>query len=243
MAIAAPAAQWTLVASHPHDPTAFTEGLAIANGKLYESTGLYGESRITVRPLRGRGALTEHRMAPSDFGEGLAVTADRIVQLTWQRGLGYVYDLALKPLGEFRIGTEGWGLAWTGRELVRSDGSSTLRVLDPTDYRETRRIEVRDGEREVRRLNELEWADGRIWANVWTEDRILAIDADSGRVTASADLSSLKTLFPKPADWDPNDNCLNGIAWDPASRHYFVTGKRWPKLYEITIRLPASANR
>ncbi|GAC1619386.1 MAG: glutaminyl-peptide cyclotransferase [Nevskia sp.] len=238
LALAAPTLGYRVIATRPHDPTAFTEGLAIDHGRLFESTGRSGESKIVIRDLASLRVLKTTRLDDHDFGEGLAVVGRQIVQLTWKSGVGYLYDLNLRRTGSFRISSEGWGLTYDGRQLIRSDGSATLQMLDPRSFRETRRLLVHDGLQAVGQLNELEYAGGRLLANVWLTDRVAVIDPRDGRVDFWLDLSELKLRFPKPANWDDGDNVLNGIAYDGASGHYYVTGKCWPSLFEIAIDWP-----
>ena len=232
---AAPTLAYRIIASYPHDSSAFTEGLSIAGDRLYESTGYYGASRILIRRLRGGELLNQYRLADTDFGEGLVVAGNKLVQLTWQRGIGYEYDLKLKPKRSFPLSSEGWGLAWDRHQLIRSDGSATLRVLDPSDYHELRSVTVRDGFQPIERLNELEYAEGRLYANVWQTDAIAVIDPARGFVLGWLDLTALKASFDKPPGWNAQDNVLNGIAFDPVTKHFFVTGKCWPTLFEIAI--------
>ncbi len=232
---AAPSWSYGVVATYPHDATAFTEGLVLDRGRLIESTGRYGQSALTIRELKTGRVLKSMRLDARDFGEGVAVVGRKIFQLTWKAGIGYVYDFDLQRTGSFDISSEGWGLTYDGRELIRSDGSATLRVLDPKTFRETRRIWVHDGLLPVEQLNELEYVNGRIYANVWQRDRIAVIDARSGVVDAWLDLSTLKSRFPKPADWNDEEYVLNGIAYDARNGHLLVTGKCWPALYEIAI--------
>lgn len=216
----------------PHDPGAFTQGLFFHEGVLYESTGLRGESALRRVDLETGEVLFERRLPPTLFGEGAALAGDRIVQLTWQAGIGFVYDReTFRLLREFRYAGEGWGLTFDGEHLVMSDGSDTLRFLDPDTLRETRRLPVRADGAPLDRLNELEWIEGEIWANLWTEDRLARIRPDTGEVTAFVDLEG---LLP-PASRRPDTDVLNGIAWDPAGRRLFVTGKKWPTLFEIEI--------
>lgn len=237
---AAPSLHYRIVAEYPHDRQGFTEGLAICNGDLVESTGLYGHSRIVIRSLH-TGRLLQHReLAADDFGEGVTCVHNAVLQLTWRKGIAYVYDFALNPLGSFRYSGEGWGLAFDGKRLIESDGSARLRFFRPGDFAALGSIEVTDNGVPVTRLNELEWANGRIYANIWHDNRIAVIDPHSGKVTAWIDCAGLLTRFTHGPGWDKED-VLNGIAYDPDSGHFFVTGKRWPKLFEIAIE-PA-ANR
>ena len=235
---AAPTLGYRVIATHPHDPTAFTEGLAIDHGRLFESTGRNGESTLVIRDLHSMKVLRTAHLDERDFGEGLAVVGRQIMQLTWKSGVGYLYDLSLRRVGSFHISSEGWGLTYDGRQLIRSDGSSMLQMLDPHSFREIRRLTVRDGTQPVERLNELEYVDGRVLANVWLTDRVAVIDPRDGHVSYWLDLSELKLRFPKSANWDDGDNVLNGIAYDSATGHYFFTGKCWPSLFEVAIDWP-----
>lgn len=232
---AAPEYSYRIVATHPHDPTAFTEGLAIHNGRLYESTGRNGESRLIVREWPSLKQLGERRLADADFGEGLALLGERIFQLTWKSGHGYIYDLGLRRLGQFPLDSEGWGLTQDGKRLIRSDGSAYLQFLDPNTLLETGRLRVRDGNADVEQLNELEHVRGQVFANVWLTDLIAIIDLGTGQVRGWLDLSPLKNQFAKPPGWDANDNVLNGIAWDERRRRLIVTGKCWPLLFELEL--------
>lgn len=223
---------YEIVNTYPHDPQAFCQGLAIVDGQLYEGTGQRGESTLRKVELETGKVLQQVSLDRRLFGEGIAVWDQRIYQLTWQAGVAFVYDReTFKELGRFRVYGEGWGLTHDGKHLILSNGSPTLQYLDPKTFRVVRRLNVRDRGNWVRNLNELEYADGAILANVWTTDRIAWIDADTGNVTAWIDLSGLK---PSEIRNDP-DAVLNGIAYDPESKRLFVTGKNWPKLFEIRI--------
>lgn len=232
-AVAAPRYLPEITASRPHDPGAFTQGLVYADGVLYESVGLYGESALRrVDPATGA-VLAERRLDKNLFGEGLAVVGDRLVQLTWKAGRGFVYDReTFERVGEFRYHGEGWGLTYDGERLILSDGSDVLRFLDPDDYRETGRLAVRDRGRPVTSLNELEYIAGEIWANLWRSDLIARIDPHSGEVTGVVDARSLRDEIPIVYRLD----VLNGIAHDPATGRIFLTGKRWPRVFEIRLR-------
>ena len=234
-ASAAPNLPWKLMATYPHDASSFTQGLVIDGDRLIEGTGLYGQSRLTVRSRISGALLLSASLPPDQFGEGVAVAGDRIIQLTWMNGIGHVFDRDLHPLTRFRLSTEGWGLTFDGRRLIRSDGSACLRFLDPTSFVETGRVDVVDGSSGVVNLNELEFSEGYVYANVWQSDRIAVIDPASGQVKAWLDLKGLSARFPKPANWDARDAVLNGIAVVPESGHLLVTGKLWPLMFEISI--------
>ena len=224
-------AGFKVVAVYPHDPNAFTQGLAIAGGQLYEGTGLYGQS--TIRRVDIATGRVEKRR-PIDatyFGEGIAILGDRLYELTWQHGIGIVYDLAtFSQQRTFQYTGEGWGLTQDGKQLILSDGSSKLRFLDPQTFAVVREIDVRDHGQPVTKLNELEYVDGEIWSNVWYDDRIARISPATGEVVGWIDLAA---LYPKSAR--SSEAVLNGIAYDAASKRLFVTGKNWPQLYEIEI--------
>ncbi|WP_245588494.1 glutaminyl-peptide cyclotransferase [Deinococcus pimensis] len=217
----------------PHDRAAFTQGLVFEDGALYEGTGLYGASELR-RVKLDTGAVERRRALPQDvFGEGLASLGGRLYQLTWKNKVGYVYDRATFELQrQFTYDTEGWGLTTDGRDLILSDGSNVLRFIDPTTFREVRRVSVTANGQAVRNLNELEFVEGAVYANVWLTDTIARIDPATGRVTAWVDLTDVSRTVPKSS----TDDVLNGIAWDAKGRRLFVTGKRWPALFEI--RLP-----
>jgi glutamine cyclotransferase len=220
---------------YPHDPSAFTQGLVYADGILYESTGLKGRSTVRKVELETGLVIQRTDLLPMFFGEGIALVGSRIYQLTWTSGVGFVYDkTSLRLLSEFRYGIEGWGMTYDGKSLIVSDGSATLFFWDPETLAETKRLTVRDGGLPVTNLNELEVVEGEIWANVWQQDRIARISPETGNVLSWIDLSDLL----QGKDRHGGEDVLNGIAYDPASRRLFVTGKLWGKLFEIEI-LPA----
>jgi glutamine cyclotransferase len=220
-----------VVKSYPHDIGAFTQGLFVRDGFLYESTGLNGRSSVRKVRLETGEVLQKADLPAEVFGEGITDWNDRIVGLTWQSQFGYVLDLRkFSVLGRFSYPGEGWGITRSDRELIMSDGSSALRFLDPETLRETRRLEVTAAGQPVARLNELEWVDGEVFANVWPTDRIARIDPKTGRVVAWIDLAGL--LPQRERDYT---DVLNGIAYDSKAKRLFVTGKLWPKVYEIRI--------
>lgn len=230
----APVNRFEVVRNYPHDPEAFTQGLVFFDGVLYEGTGLHGRSGIRKVRLENGEVLQVQKLEDRHFGEGIAVVGQSIVQLTYQSGVGFVYDRnTFQRTKTFNYRGEGWGLAYDGTRLVMSDGSATLRFLDPATLNETGRLQVRDGGRPVEKLNELEIVKGEIFANVWGTDRIARISPKTGVVAGWIDLSGL--LNPR----DPaNTDVLNGIAYDAAKDRLFVTGKLWPKLFEIRIKQP-----
>jgi glutamine cyclotransferase len=219
----------------PHDPTAFTQGLAWVGDELLESTG---RSPSSVRRVRLEDGLVLQRrtLEPPLFGEGLTEIDGRVFTLTWQDGRGFIWATKdLRPLGEFAYPGEGWGLADDGERLILSDGTPVLRFLDPDTFQEVGRVTVTLQGRPLARINELEWVDGEVFANLWQADVIARIDPESGTVTGLVDLTD---LLPNRAGLDPSDDVLNGIAWDPVGRRLFVTGKNWPSLVEIRLKEP-----
>lgn len=233
-ATAVPTVSATVLARYPHDPGAFTQGLAIADGVLYEGTGQYGESTLRRVDLSSGTVLQQVALPERVFGEGIAVVEQRILQLTWKSGLGYVYDRGSFGLLEtFDYATEGWGLTYDGTRLIMSDGSSTLRFLDPSTLLEIGQLQVQAGGQAVQRLNELEYVEGAIYANVWQSDQVAIVDPASGQVQSWIDLSQLN-----PTQHAGRDEVLNGIAYDAQQGRLFVTGKRWPTLYEIQLDQP-----
>lgn len=222
---------YEVVATYPHDPTAFTQGLVIDGDVLTESTGRHPSTVRRVRLSDGE-VLTRRDLALQHFGEGLTILGDRAFSLTWTDGKGFIWNADdLTPLGEFAYSGQGWGLTHDGTRLILSDGQPRLRFLDPDTFAETGAIPVTIGGRPLGRLNELEFIDGEVWANIWQTDFIVRIDPKDGQVVGVIDLSG---LLPDPVA-DPADDVLNGIAWDPETRRLFVTGKNWPKLFEIRL--------
>ncbi len=232
MQAATPHYGYEIVHSYPHDPEAFTQGLAWADGRLFESTGRHGRSSLREIELATGRVLRRTVLAPWLFGEGIAVIGDRIVQLTWHEQQAFVRDRDTFELrATFAYPGEGWGLTWDGRRLIMSDGSATLYFRDPETFAELGRIEVTDAGTPITRLNELEMVGNEIWANIWGSERIARIDPASGRVTGWIELAG---LTPTAAPGHPID-VLNGIAWDAAGKRLFVTGKLWPRLFEIRL--------
>ena len=225
---------YDVVHSYPHDPRAYTQGLFYLNGIMYESTGLWGES--SIRKVRFEtGELLQKRDIPEQyFGEGIINWKDRLLELTWKNELGFVYDLInFTPKGQFQYPGEGWGLTQDGKRIIMSDGTAQLRFWDPETLRETGRITVTDDVGPIRELNELEWVKGEVYANVYETDRIARIDPASGKVTGWIDLTGI--LTPAERSGLEAGDVLNGIAYDAKGDRLFVTGKRWPKLFEIRL--------
>ncbi|GIW26429.1 MAG: glutamine cyclotransferase [Meiothermus sp.] len=222
-----------VVSTYPHDPTAFTQGLIYHDGFLYEGTGLYGQSSIRKVELKTGRVLQSRSLPQKYFGEGITLFQNRFYQLTWQNQEGFIYDLNFNPVGRFTYQTEGWGLTHDGQRLILSDGSAQLFFLNPHTLRPERILTVRAAGQPVTRLNELEYIQGRIWANVWMTNRMAIINPQSGNVEAWLDLTGLSLLAQAR---NPNpDAVLNGIAYDPQNRRLFVTGKLWPFLFEIEV--------
>ena len=220
-----------VLASVPHDAAAYTQGLVWSEGTLYESAGQYGQSSLRqVDPKTGK-VLRSVQLPPRYFGEGLARVGDRLIQLTWQEGTALVYDLAtFERRGELPYSGEGWGLCYDGQRLIQSDGSNRLTFRDPATFATTGGVNVTLDGRPAMQLNELECVDGVIYANVWQTEDILRIDPKDGRVTAVIDASGL--LAPQERRMV---DVLNGIAWDPAKKTFLITGKLWPKMFEVTF--------
>ena len=223
---------YEVVETYPHDPGAFTQGLLIHEGTLYESTGLYGESSLRKVALETGEVLARVDLPPNTFGEGLTLWEDRLVQLTWRENTAFIYDLMeFSLLGTFAYPTEGWGLTHDGARLIMSDGSHRLYFIDPGDYQILGSIEVTDQDVPVERLNELEFIFGEVFANVWLTDEIVRIDPQTGEVLGWIDLAGIL-----PDDLRTNTtDVLNGIAFDPGENRLFVTGKNWPLLFEIRL--------
>ncbi len=220
-----------VLATWPHDRSAFTQGLLWHGDSLYESTGGYGSSTLRRVDVATGSVLEQVELEPEFFGEGLALFAERLIQLTWREGTAFVYERAgLAARGRLEFAGEGWGLCSDGTRLIMSDGSDALTLRDPQDLRQLGRLPVTLRGRPLRGLNELEWADGWIYANVWTTDTIVRIDPRDGRVRATIDASG---LLP-PAERARAD-VLNGIAHNPQAGTFLVTGKLWPHLYEVVF--------
>ncbi len=224
---------YEVVNSYPHDPTSFTQGLLWRDGGFYESTGQYGQSKLRRLEFPSGRVLKEISLSPELFGEGLALVDSRLIQLTWKSHRGFVYDLStFRLLQEFSYDTEGWGLTYDGKNLILSDGSSDLFYFDSQTFKPTRKLAVRMNGQPIRELNELEFIDGEIWANVWQTDLILRIDPSTGQVTSFLDLKEVLA----PSDKTGMEDVLNGIAYDAEHKRIFVTGKLWPRIFEIRVK-------
>ncbi len=232
----APICTYEVVATFPHDPLAFIQGLQWVDGEFYEGTGLVERSSLRrVDPETGK-VLQQIALDPQVFGEGITVVGDRIYQLTWQNHVGYVYDRAtFTLLRTWEYPTEGWGLTYDGQRLIMSDGSATLMFIDPDTLERVGQIPVIDGGQPVSELNELEYINGAVFANVWQTNDILRIDPATGHVLARLNFAELL-----PPDQRNGADVLNGIAYDAAGGRLFVTGKLWPSLFEVTLKPAAS---
>jgi glutamine cyclotransferase len=221
---------YRIVHTYPHDPKAFTEGLFYLNGFLYESTGMKGESDVRKVKLETGEVVQRHAIPAEYFGEGIIAWKDKLIEMTWQTQLGWIYDLnTFETKGEFHYPGEGWALTTDGKRLIMDDGTPQLRFWDPETLEETGRLTVTADGQPVEKLNELEWVKGEIFANVWQTDRIARIDPKTGHVVGWIDMTGL---------WegsDHNEKTLNGIAYDAQGDRLFVTGKEWPALFEIKL--------
>jgi glutamine cyclotransferase len=223
---------YEIIQTYPHDPTAYTQGLAFDNGYLYEGTGLLGRSSLRKVELESGEVVQIHRLSSELFGEGITVYREKIFQVTWRSHTGFVYDKnSFEVVDTFEIATEGWGLTHDGSSLILSDGTSTLHFLDLDTYEETRTVEVFGKNGPVLNINELEYVRGEVLANIWKTESIARIDPESGLVVGWIDLSGLSSHFNENTSID----VLNGIAFDGEEGRLFVTGKLWPKLFEIKI--------
>ena len=221
---------YSIVNTYPHDENAFTQGLVYENGSLYESTGLYGNSTLRRVKLETGEILQLYTLPDRYFGEGITIFDDKIIQLTWKEHKGFVYDRhTFDLLQEFSYSTEGWGITYDGNRLIMSNGTSTLNFLDPETFEKVGQVEVHDTA-PVTKINELEYINGKVYANIWTEEKIAIINPQTGQVEGWIDLSGIQDL----ENQDVN-NVLNGIAYDAKEDRLFVTGKRWPRLFEIKL--------
>ena len=227
-----PVYTYNIINTYPHDRNAFTQGLVFEDGVLYEGTGGLGHSTLRRVELATGNILQIRELSAQFFGEGITIYGDKIIQLTWKSNVGFVYDKdSFELLQEFSYPSEGWGITHDGERLIMSDGTSTLRFLDPQAFQEIGQLEVFDNDGPVTRLNELEYIKGEIYANIWQMDRVARIAPETGRVTGWIELGGLLTTEDclEPVD------VLNGIAYDTGTDRLFVTGKLWPKLFEIEV--------
>jgi len=227
-----PVYTYKVINAYPHDRSAFIEGLVFEDGLLYEGTGLHGCSTLRRMKLETGEILQICELSPQFFGEGVTIYGNKIIQLTWQSNIGFVYDkYSFKLLQEFNYPDEGWGITHDGKHLIMSDGTSTLHFLDPETFEEISQIEVSANDIPVIRINELEYIQGEIYANIWQTERIARIDPLTGQVTGWIDLKGILS----PEDNSETVDVLNGIAYDAENDRLFVTGKFWPKLFEIEL--------
>ena len=224
-----------VIHSWPHDTAAYTQGLAIYRGRLLESTRLLGRSEVRDVDVSTGSVRRRVTLLANEFGEGITTVGDRLYQLTWRGGRGHVYNPAtLAPVDSFTYAGEGWGLTTDGRVLYMSDGTSRIRVVDPAGFRELRTIQVRERDSTVWMLNELEWVRGELWANVYETDLIARIDPTTGHVVGWIDLGHLLTSAERQ-DVTTRGGVANGIAFDSVRNRVYVTGKLWPRLFEIDV--------
>lgn len=223
---------YRVVHTYPHDISAYTQGLVFEDGILYESTGQRGESTLRKVNLETGELIESLNLPPNLFGEGTCIFHDKIIQLTWTSKVGFVYDKeSFRVINRIEYPTQGWGLTTNGEQLIMSDGSHIIYFLEPDYFTELSRIEVFDNEKAITNLNELEYIEGKIYANVYQTDLIVVIEPETGRVLSQIDLKGLL----QPEDLHNRIDVLNGIAYDPENKRLFVTGKRWPKLFEIQL--------
>ncbi len=229
----APISNISIVNIFPHDQESYTQGLVYHQGFLYESTGLNGKSFLNKIEIKSGNVIKKVELSEEYFGEGMAIIGNKIYQLTWKNQTGFIYDLSsFKEMGKFAYSGEGWGLTADGNRLFMSNGSSVISCIDPVSLSVIREIKVYDGKSPVNNLNELEFVGGEIWANVFQEDIIARISPQTGKVSGWIDLSQLPALLPQSERRD----VLNGIAYDPEGDRLFITGKFWPKLFEIKVQ-------
>lgn len=232
-ALEAKKAEYEIVNSYPHDAKAFLQGVVWHAGGFYESTGQYGLSTLRRVEFPSGQVVKSKRLPPDYFGEGLALVGNKLFQLTWKEQKAFVYDKdTFEVVQEFNYPLEGWGLAYDGKHLILSDGSNVLTFLDPQTFKTVRRLAVTMNGRPMQNLNELEVIEGEIWSNIWHEDLILRIDPESGQVKSYLDLKGILSADQRR---DP-EAVLNGIAYDPQTRRIFISGKLWPKLFEIRLK-------
>ena len=227
---------YTIVNSYPHDVGAFTQGLIWHDGIMYESTGQRGESDVRRVLLESGEVMEEVPIDDQYFGEGITIFDDKLYQLTWQAGTGFVYDAdSLELLDSFTYPTEGWGMTHDGEQLIMSDGTNTIYFWDVETLEENGRLQVHDGDTPIARLNELEYIDGEIYANIWQTNLIARIDSETGAVVGWIDLRGLLSAEEMAGLSNPGNAVLNGIAYDAENGRLFVTGKLWPTLFEIEL--------
>ncbi len=240
-AVAAEELPYEIIAERTHKPILFTQGLLVDGNDFYETSGLYNRSMLVTYPIKEPAStwakisapFTKKQTIPGNyFAEGLALLDGKLYVLTWMEKTLLVYDkLTLNHEKSMGYTGEGWGLATDGKTLIRSDGSATIYIHDPKDFSVIKSLVVKDGNHEITQLNELEYANGFLWANIWHDDRVVKIDLDSGQVVGQLNLAALKTRV----KLDNSEQVLNGIAWDPARKAFWITGKQWPAMFLVKI--------
>ncbi|RDS84011.1 glutaminyl-peptide cyclotransferase [Dyella psychrodurans] len=233
---------YKVVHTYPHDTGAYTEGFFYLDGNFYEATGEVGHSSVRKVDINTGKVLQKVDLPPPDYGEGIVAWKNRLIELTWQSQHGFIYDLhTFKQIGKFDYPGEGWALTEDSKHIYMSDGTPTIRVLDPNTLKQTGKIDVTADGKPLVNLNELEWVKGKIYANVWLTHAIVQIDPATGKVVGVINLTG---LGPNPADLtDPSNDVLNGIAYDAKHDRLFVTGKRWPLIYEIQLTPPQTGSK
>lgn len=227
---------WKIVKTLPHDPQAYTQGLTYLDGHMYEGTGQYGESTLRKTDMVTGKILSVLGIDNQLFGEGITIYKDKIYQITWRSRKGFIYDLKTFQLeSTFTYNSEGWGITTAGDKLIMSDGSHKLYHIAPSTFNIIKEVEVFDNNGEVTRLNELEYIDGLVWANVWLTDRIVAINPETGKVVGEMDMNNLLPAADR-ARLDDKDDVLNGIAYNPDKGTFYLTGKKWPKMFEVSVQ-------
>ncbi|HPD32779.1 MAG TPA: glutaminyl-peptide cyclotransferase [Candidatus Kapabacteria bacterium] len=224
--------EFEIINKYPHDKNAYTQGLIFYNNYLYESTGLYGHSSLRKVNIKDGKVLKQINLSPIYFGEGITLLSEKIYQLTWENHKGFIYNLDFEKIGEFSYPGEGWGITSDGKFLIVSDGSNYLSFYDASSMNIIKTISVEDNNTPVFNLNELEWVDGLIFANVYMKDEIIAINPDNGKVVYSLDVSELRSAL----DDKTNAEVSNGIAYNPSTKTFYLTGKNWSNLFEVKLK-------
>lgn len=233
LTLAAPHLDYEIVRSYPHSVDHFTQGLEVSDGIVYESIGGYGKSKLLAYSLAEGTVIRQHKLSLHHFGEGLTIHNNSVFQLTWKSGKILIYNRDdFQPSGSFKIKGQGWGLTNNGKQLIYSNGSANLHFISPNDGQLIKILPVTENGVKVNKLNELEWVDGLIYANIWQSNDIVIIDPGSGRLISRIDLSQLLPHAMK--HW--NTGVLNGIAYNSSSKQLFITGKNWPIIYEIRLK-------
>ncbi len=224
--------EFEIINKYPHDKDAYTQGLIFSGDILYESTGLYGQSSLRSVQIKDGKVLQKINLSPIYFAEGITLLSQRIYQLTWENHKGFIYNLNLEKIGEFSYPGEGWGITTDGKHLIISDGSNYLNFYEPSTMNVIKTLSVEDGNTPIFNLNELEWVDGHIYANVYMKDEIIAINPENGKVVYILDISNLRDLLDDKKDAEVS----NGIAFNPKTSTFYLTGKNWSNLFEVRIK-------